>query len=464
MKKISLAGGGPITICEASRRPGASWGADDTIIYPESHAGGLIMVSASGGEPETLTTIAPGESAHRWPQHLPDGKSILFSIRTESGTRVVIESLRTGERTTLFDETSKVTQALYLQSGHLVYDQPGNLLVSAFDVDALEAIGPPASALDGAHTAGAGGLTHMAVSGAGDVVYLTSSATYAMASLRELTEDGGWLVLTEARRRYGFLAVDPDGRRIALNITNDDGVGEIWLYDIVRSSLAPLSREGASYSRPVWTPDGRRVTFARSQGGFPNLYWTPADGSGNATELLEGGVARFPSSWTPDESALVWGNFRGIEVLRTDGGSEPYMMTGAWTGVGPTLSRDGRWLAYVSSDSGQPEVYVTSFPTPGARVPVSTEGGNVPRWSSDGRRLYFLHGSRIMVVDVDIETAAENFVAGVPQLVAEADVIDFDVTPDGRIIAIWPEGSRGWDRLHVVLNWFQELDELVPVE
>ena len=279
-----------------------------------------------------------------------------------------------------------------------------------------------------------------------------------MASLRELTEDGGWLELTEARRRYGFLAVDPDGRRIALNITNDDGVGEIWLYDIVRSSLAPLSREGASYYRPVWTPDGRRVTFAHNQGGLaPNLYWTPADGSGNATALLEDGEVRFPSSWTPDESALVWGNFRGIEVLRTDGGSEPYM-TGAWTSGLPTLSRDGRWFAYVSGDSGRPEVYVTSFPTPGARVPVSTEGGDVPKWSSDGRRLYFLSGPRIMVVDVDIETAAESFVAGVPQLVAEADVIDFDVTPDDRIIAIWPEGSRGWDRLHVILNWFQELD------
>ena len=225
------------------------------------------MVSASGGEPETLTTIAPGESGHRWPQHLPDGESILFSIRTESGTRVVIESLTTGERKTVFDETSKVTRALYLHSGHLVYDQPGNLLVSAFDVDALEAIGPPASALDGAHTAGAAGLTHVAVSGAGDVVYLPSSATYAKASLRELTEDGEWLELTDARRRYLFLAVDPDGRRIALNITNDDGVGEIWLYDIVRSSLAPLSREGVSTYRPVWTPDGRRVTFALSRGG-----------------------------------------------------------------------------------------------------------------------------------------------------------------------------------------------------
>jgi len=203
---------------------------------------------------------------------------------------------------------------------------------------------------------------------------------------------------------------------------------------------------------------------AARAGLAPNLYWTPADGSGNATELLEeDGVARFPFSWTPDESALVWGNALGIEVLRTDGGSEPYM-TGAWTGGAPTLSRDGRWLAYVSSDSGRPEVYVTSFPTTGARVPVSMEGGDVPRWSSDGRRLYFLSGPRIMVVDVDMETAAESFVAGVPQLVAEADVIDFDVTPDDRIIAIWPEGSRGWDRLHVVLNWFQELEQLVPAQ
>ncbi len=317
----------------------------------------------------------------------------------------------------------------------------------------------------GAYTHPVGGLTHFAASGAGDVVFLPSSATRVLGSLRELTRDGEWLELSEVRRRFGYMALDPEGQRIALNIADDNGDGEIWLYDIVRSSLAPLSREGAAYQRPVWTPDGRRVTFALSRGGLvaPNLYWTAADASGNATELLEGGEARFPSSWTPDESALLWGNAFIIEVLRSDGGSERYI-SGAWRVGAQTLSRDGRWLAYVSSDSGRPEVYVTSFPTPGARVPVSTEGGDVPRWSSDGRRLYFLSGPCIMVVDVDIETAAESFVAGVPQLVAEADVIDFDVTPDDRIIAIWPEGSRGWDRLHVVLNWFQELKELVPVE
>ena len=227
LKKILLAGGAPITICEADRRPGASWGPDDTIIYPGSHQGGLMTVSAGGGEPEALTTLASGETGHRWPQHLPDGERILFSIRAETGTQIAVESLRTGERKTLFDESSGVTQALYLLSGHLLYDQPGSLLASAFDVDALETIGTPASVLDGAYTHPVGGLTHFAASGAGDVVFLPSSATRVLGSLRELTRDGEWLELSEVRRRFGYMALDPEGQRIALNIADDNGDGEI---------------------------------------------------------------------------------------------------------------------------------------------------------------------------------------------------------------------------------------------
>ena len=464
LQKIAVAGGAPIPICEARRSPGASWGPDDKIIYADSYSGGFLGVSAGGGEPETMTTVSAGETGHRWPQHLPDGDTLLFAIRTDEGARIVVQSLVTGDRKTLLQESVGASQALYLPTGHLLYDQERGLLAALFDTESLALQGAPVSIGEDAYTKqSAGGLSYVAASSAGDLVYLPAAATRTTASIRRLTNDGDWLELTELKGQYNSLALDPDGRRVAVELAGIDGGSEIWLYDTVRSWLVPLARAGRSNSDPIWTPDGLRVTFRSGRGGLPpNPFWVPADGSGDATQLIESGVPHFPLSWTPDGSSLAHSHRGDIWILHMDDGNAEPLITAPGVTLGSArFSPDGRWIAYVSNESGRDEVYVTSYPVPGARVPVSTERGEDPEWSANGRGLYFRSGSRLMRVEVE---AGENFVPGTPRLIAEADVLDYDVTPDEHIIAIWPEGSRGWNRLHIVLNWFQELKRLVPTD
>ena len=458
LKKVSVAGGSPIAICDANPSPGASWGQDDQIVYADRWSSGFLRVSAGGGEPETLTTLLDGETGHRWPQHLPDGDSLLYSIRTSEGTRIVVQALRTGVRRTVFSETDGATQALYLASGHLLYDQPEGILVSAFELDSLAKKGSPASPLPDAHSfQGAGGLSYVAASAPGDVVFLPASATRTIASLRSLSERGDWSELSSQEHQYESIALDPEGRRIALGIAGSDGGAGIWVYDIARSSLTPLVRDGGNNTSPVWTPDGRRLTFTSGRRGRPpNLFAVPSDGSAVEERVFESGEPAFPVSWSPDGSVLAFISRDQISILRKDGRIEPFLPGPA---SAARFSPDGHWLAYVSAESGRDEVYVTSYPVASARVPISTEGGDLPVWSPDGRRLYFRNGKSILRVSIG---AGERVEAGLPELVVDADVIDFDLTPDERIVAIRPEGSRGWDRLHVVLGWTEELRQMLP--
>jgi len=453
LKKVPAAGGAPVTIADANVSPGASWGREGRIVYANRFSSEFRWVSADGGKPETVTELLPGETGHRWPQHLPDGESLLFSVRTSEGTRIVVQSLRTGVRRTLFSEADGATQALYLATGHLLYDQPEGILVSAFDIDSLAKEGTPASPLPNAHSfPGAGGLSYVAASATGDVVFLPASAARRRASLRSLSQGGEWVELSSEREGFESLAIDPEGRRIALTVRGDGGAA-IWVYDVGRSFLSPLVRDGRASTNPVWAPDGRSLTFASGREGRPpNLFRVAADGSGVEERFLESGEAAFPNSWSPDGSALLFYSSYGISVLREDGSVERLLL-----GSAARFSPDGHFLAYVSAQSGRDEVYVTSYPVPGARTRISTDAGNLPVWSRDERRLYFR--SRAGIARVSIE-AGERVEAGLPELVAEVEVIDFDVTPDERIVAILPEGSQGWDRLHVVVGWSRELDQV----
>jgi Tol biopolymer transport system component len=199
------------------------------------------------------------------------------------------------------------------------------------------------------------------------------------------------------------------------------------------------------------------VTFASGREGRPpNLFTIVADGSGAEERLLESEEAMVPLSWSRDGRALAFRNLYGQVWMRNEDGEIDAFLTGPASDA--RFSANDRWIAYVSDESGRDEVFVTSYPTPGARIPISTEGGEDPVWSHDGRHLYFRNGGSLFRVAVQTD---ERFEASLPELVVEADVIDYDLTPNERIVAILPEGSRGWDRLHVVFDWTEELRTVV---
>ncbi len=472
LKKTSLAGGSPITLCDAlsSGRSG-DW-FEDTIVFAATLPTGqaLYQVSANGGEPEMLATVNldAGEGAYTNPDFLPDGKDFLFNIRLDTGHQTALLSLETGEQKVLLENAR---QARYLSTGHLLYEQSrtGNLMVVPFDLAALEVTGDSVPVVQGVRQIPVGSVDY-AISDNGTLVYVPSTSTGGFnLTLVWVDRQGQATPLIEDRNVYNRPRLSPDGQRVAVGARSGANP-DIWIYDIGPGTRMRLTVEGNNFS-PVWTPDGTRVTFSSTRDGPQDLYWKPADGSGQAELLLNMNSLNIltPTSWSPDSESLAFyevnpASARDIWALPREGDALPFVAT-AFNERAPMFSPDGRWLAYVSDESGRDEIYVQPYPGPGGKWPISAEGGTEPHWSADGRELFYRLGDKMMVVEVQSEPA---FTSGRPQLVFEGpyvlgnSVANYDISPDGQRFLMIKEEEGQQDQINVVLNWFEELKRLVP--
>jgi len=474
MKKVPLSGGAPMILCDASGR-GASWGPDDTIIFSPRQVAGLLRVSAAGGAPQVLTTpdTKKGEVAYLWPEVLPGGEAVLFTIQTGSATlgdaRIAVRSLKTGEQRVLLEGGS---HARYSPTGHLIYARAAGLLAAPFDLARLQVKGTPFPILEGIVTDTISGLAQFSFSASGSLVYVTGGPGGPERSLVWVDRKGAARPVTATRRDYIWPRLSPDGRRLALGIT-EAGNTDIWIYDLARGTLPRLTFEPGMDNYPVWTPDGKRVAYASAKGGPPNIFWKPADGSGPEERLTTSTNLQAPTSWSPDGKALAFAEPDpktgfDIWVLPMEGERRPrpFLQT-PFTESSPRFSPDGRWLAYVSNESGRYQVYVQPYPGPGGKWQISTEGGVEPLWARNGRELFYRHGDQMMAVGVSTQP---TFTAGSPRLLFEGPyeptpltLANFDVSPDGQqFLMMKSEQESAPTQLHVVLNWFEELKRRVP--
>jgi dipeptidyl aminopeptidase/acylaminoacyl peptidase len=284
----------------------------------------------------------------------------------------------------------------------------------------------------------------------------------------------GALVPLSTPERWGEGKISPDGRRVAAGIYSSNSalveMSDIWIYETDRGTKTRLTFEGKNRS-PIWTPDGQRVTFARTGAGKNGIYSVSADGSGKPELLLEAESLVGPQSWSPDGKMLVCyyypagSSISGLWVLPMDGGlpGKPHRLheTNSLETFGQ-VSPDGKWLAYVSSESGSAEIYIQPFPAPGGKVRVSTDGGSDPRWSKDGGELFYTARQKVMSVEVQM---TPQFRAGIPRelfTLAGEDGL-WDVAPDGKRFLVeqipvdeTPHSLQG------VVNWFEELRRRVP--
>ncbi len=240
--------------------------------------------------------------------------------------------------------------------------------------------------------------------------------------------------------------------------------------------MTRLTFEGDNEA-PIWTPDGKWVTFASRSSGPFNLFWKPADGSGSEERLTTGEHFQNPESWSSDGQVLAFQEVNpttnsDIWVLPLEGERQPrpFLQT-PFNEAEAKFSPDGRWLAYVSDDSGRFEVYVLPFPGPGGQRQISTEGGREPVWNSNGRGIFYRNGDKMMAVDITTEPA---FRAGTPRLLFEAGYegprrvlygANYDVSSDGQRFVMVQAGQEQQEpvtQINVVLNWFEELKRLVP--
>jgi serine/threonine-protein kinase len=473
LRKVSLDGGAPQKICDAPAETsrGASWGPDGTIVLPLGQLSGLFRVSDAGGVPEPLTIPSDDSrrSAHFFPQILPDGQSVLFTVWSGTEWRTAILDLGTGA----WDEIAEgCAAARYISTGHLVCVEmagvrtTGSFLAAPFTLE-RRALADPFVSLprpSGLHA------FDFATSATGTLVYATRSSFAGRMGLVWVDREGRVTRFPADVDGSFAPAVSPDGSEVTVTRVVEAGRQELWLYDLTNHTLARLSAASTVSNLPRWSPDGERIVFNSLQSP-PGLYWMPRDQSDSARLLLPRREhILVPGSFSADGRLLAYTelNDRTLGDLWTlsldDGSLTPLVRTSA-NERGPEFSSNGHWLAFTSDVSGRDEVYVQAYPGPGAPIQISTGGGREPVWSPDGTELFYRQGDAMMAVSVETDG---DVAAGPPVKLFEGryateylGVPHYDVAPDGRFLMVEVEATSASVRLDIVLNWFDELDRLV---
>ena len=487
LKKISVQGGAAVTLCDAADDRGGSWGEDGTIVFTKNSSAPLSKVSSAGGAPQPLTTLdnQAGEITQRWPQVLPGGKAVLFTSNTRQSnyedSDIVVYSMVSGQRKTL---QHSGTYARYLPSGHVVYMHEGTLFAVPFDLQRLEVTGQPAPILEGVASNAGNGSVQFSFSNTGNLVYIGGHSGFTNVSIYWMDHDGKFLPLRETAGGFANPAFSPDGKRLALEI-REGSKSDVWVYEWERDTLTRLTLAGEINGSPVWTPDGQRIVYSSQQkDGLSSLWWMRADGAGDAQRLVESKNSQYAGSWRPDGKVLAFrqdntGTGLDIMTISVEGdeksgwkpGEPKPFVNSAFNEMTPAFSPDGRWLAYMSNESGSYELYVRPFPGPGGKWQISTAGGGYPKWSRNGKELFYqTMDNKIMVVTYI--ASGDSFHADKPQPWSPGQFTSlganytFDLHPDGKRIAVLKapgtEQAALVNKVSFIFNFFDEIRRKLP--
>ena len=462
--KVPVDGGAAVAITDADPvlTLGAAWATRDEIVLGSSvQSPGLGIVPAAGGLVKRLanTALTTGNLQHRWPHVQPDGETVFFTSWSGANpsARLGVASIRTG-KTAILDLHG--TSALGLVDGNLFYLRADGVLMAVpFDAKALHPTGEAIPVLEGVSLSGLG-AGNVALSDNGTLVYATGN------NLRRLVlvdQKGASTPLSDERRAYGNPRYSPDGRRIVLDISTP--TTDIWTLEVEGRTLTRLTTQGTN-DRPEWSPDGRRVLFRTTRNDTLQLWWQPADGSGPGERLFATQFGPHEGVLTPDGQTLVYRISppgvarRDIFAVSITGDRTPRpLATTEFDELQPRLSPDGKWLAYISDESGKYEVYVRALEGAGGRTLVSAGGGTEPMWARDGGRLFYRDGQRMMAATVvrapvfAVTARAMLFEGNYDLATAHAN---YDVSPSGKgFVMTAPTEERA--QVVVVQNWMSEL-------
>ena len=482
LRKVSLLGGAPQTICEVQRAREACWLEDDTIVFADEQKYGLWQVAVSGGEPRRLTTPlkfldGEREHSHLFPHALPEGKGVLFTVASPGQIRIATFSFETNQYRTLIPRGSC---AQYVQTGHLVYSLAGDLLAVPFDLEAMKVTGPSVPVVEGvmpfvAWYEGA----HFSVSRHGSLVYIPGSATAAVNDrLVRRDRTGEVEALPFPLRDYQSPRIAPDGERVLVVATEIEAKPQLWVFDLVRGSRRRVTDERGDTYWGIWSPDGEQIVFNSSLGGETmDLYSKPADGSAPEKCLAAHPLHLLPKSWADEGKTLIItkavdpNTGFDIEMLPYEAGGSPQpLINTPFNEFQPVISPSGRWLAYASDESGRAEIYIKPYPGPGGAIPVTTDGGREPVWDPSERELYYRddNGDKLFTVSILTEPTVH---VGSPELLFEGKFMasshlwgrNYDISPQGDFFILIEEGEvQPATQINVVLNWSEELKRFAP--
>jgi eukaryotic-like serine/threonine-protein kinase len=492
LKKTSISGGAPVPLAGGTSTGTLHWQGNDTIVYGQQLKG-LMRVSANGGTPEVFVKAEKEILIH--PQVLPDGKAVLFTSITSQPYKIMVQSLKSGQRKELFQgDTGR-----YLPSGHIVYGIGTNLFARPFDLDNLSVTGEQVTMAEGVFRMG--GALQYAVSDSGTLVYIPmpkdAGSTPFQRTLVWVDRNGKEEPLAAPPNDYADPAISPDGTRVALSFTAN-GNTDIWIWDLARRTPMRLTFDNAVEINPLWTPDSKRIVY-NSVTTNPlgiKVYCKAADGTGKIEPIGPfPNRPPLPSSWADNGKTLVamlvpdnlLDSLATSSSLPLDIGAlsiednykERPLLQEKYDEIQPRISPDGVFMAYTSNESGQNQVYVRTYPDmEGGRWQISTTGGDSPLWSKDGKELYYRTGDAVMAVSVNRKPAFNNetpkilfrgnYVSGGINLPNEIQFNPWDISPDGKRFLMMKEAqpagpSLGFLRqINVVLNWLEELKQRAP--
>jgi eukaryotic-like serine/threonine-protein kinase len=463
VRKVSLTGGAVITVATGTIAPQYIEWIDDEDLVVTGLDGALYRVPPSG-EP---TVIARPDTALREAIILPTatlaGGTRLLAIGMAGATgngRLISIDARSGERTLILE--GPISGAGYDPTGYLAWVLPdGSLMGARFDVRSSRIQGSPVT-LAQAVRISVGGPPQFATSAAGTIAYLPEQPF----ELHLVTREGRGVPVTTVNRRFHSPRVSPDGRRIAVDFLHQGG-RDVWMVDLRDNTLTRLTFDNDGHD-PVWFPDGRRVAYATSRGGMIGMFARNVDGSGVADSLFVGGTPETVGAFTRDgrEAVVITTSRDGsfdLSVMTMDETRRPQpLLASPFNEFYPAVSPDGRWLAYVSDESGQAEVYVRPFVGSGAKILVSQGGGTEPTWSRDGRSLHYVGFGRqgVLMMEAAFQASPEFRVTGRRELFDISNYeravphANYDVAPDGRFAMVY-QGRIG--EAVVIQNWPEEV-------
>jgi serine/threonine-protein kinase len=489
LKKVSTSGGPAVIICKAPLIEAATWADDDVIFFDESPVGtsGLWKVAAGIGRPESVAMpdASKGEFAYHLPHALPGGKALLFTVTHEQqrfeDAQIVVRSLVTGQQTVL----TEGADGRYVSTGHIIFARHGALLAAPFAVEKLRLTGGAVGVVDDVMQAINAKYAPLETGAAQFDVSPTGALAYAPGgvfaeeprSLVWVDRVGALTPISLPSRVYWGPRLSPDGQRVAFYTRGSDQ--RVWIADLRNFTTTAVTERG-NPSFIIWSPDSVHVTY--TDGSPRNLFWRRADGGGEPERLSTSPNLQLPSSSSPDGKVIAYvetnvTSGEHIWLLPVGEGKAPprrWLNTRSEESQ-PDFSPDGRWIAYVSNESGREEVYVQAYPGPGPRYTVSRDGGSSPAWSRDGHELFYMgEGSdkNVAMMDAPIVTSP-SFSIGTPRKLFEGVFTvsggsrSYDVTPDGRrFIMVQPheQAPLPVSQIVVVQNWAEELKRIAPAK
>ena len=478
IKKVSLDGPASTIVTVGDAR-GISWANDDTLIYAPEPASGLSRISVNGDKATPVSKLDgnKNERTHRWPEVLPNGKAVIFTVGTldspDSYERANIEAviLATGERRVVMQNAS---MARYAPTGHLVFARGGSLYAIRFDIDTLTTQGNAEQVVPGVAGDVTTGTTHFAIANDGTLAYIPGGTGANDRKLFWADRTGTAQPLSLQTAQYNDICISPDGSRVAY-IMGSSGTGDVWIYDFARATSTRLTFNSFNAS-PVWSPDGKTIYYSEieSTGRTSTLYRRAADGSREAEKVSSLDNTAYVKAIENDKNAAIFDYQMNtntgdvVEMALQSNGAINRLVNSRFNEYAAALSPDGRWLAYQSDESGRPEIYVRDLTGNGGRIPISTDGGEEPRWAHDGRELFYRKQDSFMSVACD---SNPSFRAGTPKELFKGvfdlrsnSGVTYDVDPKGgRFLMIRPaEETAPATQIRIALNWFEEIKRAVP--